>query len=93
MKFFKYSTFDNIGLAKSDDKSKCYGMYGEIKALREAKILEEISGRAKDTDWIFIENVNDEFSKESKEEFAYGETVIRATKKEIKDYILKTVKE
>jgi hypothetical protein len=97
MKFFKYRSgetqHNNIGLAKSDDRTKCYGLYGEIKALRDAKIIEEITGKTKNTDWIFIENVNNEFSNESKEEFAYGETVVKTSKQEIKDYILRTVKE
>jgi hypothetical protein len=87
----------NIGLAKSDDDTKCYGMYGEIKALREAKILKKVFKNVKDTDWVFIENTTDwtiiEYAKkEGHNKFACGETFVAATEQEIKEYIFETVK-
>jgi hypothetical protein len=68
-------------------------MYGEIKALRDANILEEISENVKDSDWIFIENNENTNAETAKEDFAYGETVVRASRQEIKDYLIKTIRE
>jgi len=77
----KFTTFKNtplMGKVYNDDKTKCYGMYGQVGTLLEKGILYDIDvGREM---WIFLIADNEGNIKE------YGECVPQPSKEALKGF-------